>query len=142
MEEKKIPVKEYQKEDLTIIWDANKCIHAGICVQMLPGVYDPKARPWIKPENASVEELKKQINQCPSGALSYRQPGSEEKTAESEVKIHARMNGSLLVEGNLVITKPDGTIEKREGRATFCRCGQSGNMPFCDGTHKTSGFTG
>ena len=28
-------------------------------------------RPWIKIENATTEQLKNQINKCPSGALSY-----------------------------------------------------------------------
>ena len=142
MEDKKIPIKEYKKDDLTIIWDANKCIHAGVCVQMLPKVYDPKAKPWVKPENASKEQLIKQLDQCPSGALSYRVENTADELASQEVKIHARMNGSLLVEGDLIITKPDGTIEKRHGRATFCRCGNSANMPFCDGSHKKTGFTG
>ena len=142
MNDKKIPIKEYVKDDLTIVWDANKCIHSGVCVKMLPGVYNPKARPWIKPENATVAELKKQIDQCPSGALTYRQADVENKIEGPEIMIHARMNGSLLIEGNLVITKPDGTIEKRQGRATFCRCGKSENMPFCDGMHKKIGFTG
>jgi uncharacterized Fe-S cluster protein YjdI len=142
MDKEKTPVKQYKKDDLTIIWDANKCIHAGECVKLLPGVYDPKARPWIKPENATVEELKNQIKQCPSGALTYQHEEEVQQVEDPEIKIHARMNGSLLVEGNLVITKPDGTIEKRNGRATFCRCGHSENMPFCDGAHKKAGFNG
>lgn len=65
-------IKEYQKDDLTIVWKPKLCAHAGVCVKMLPSVYDPKAKPWIKQENASVEELKNQIDACPSGALSYR----------------------------------------------------------------------
>jgi uncharacterized Fe-S cluster protein YjdI len=65
--------KEYQKDGLTIIWKPKRCIHSGVCVKTLPMVYDPKAKPWIKPENASVEALKNQINNCPSGALSYRE---------------------------------------------------------------------
>ncbi|MBW8243688.1 (4Fe-4S)-binding protein [Muricauda oceani] len=65
--------KEYQREDLTVIWKPKKCIHAGICVKTLPKVYDPKAKPWITPENASAEALKNQINNCPSGALSFRE---------------------------------------------------------------------
>ncbi|WP_057936720.1 (4Fe-4S)-binding protein [Algoriphagus resistens] len=64
-------IKEYQKDDLTIVWNAKKCIHAGVCVKMLPKVYEPKTKPWIKPENASKQELKSQIANCPSGALSY-----------------------------------------------------------------------
>jgi uncharacterized Fe-S cluster protein YjdI len=39
---------------------------------MLPQVYNPKDRPWIKVENATTQELKDQIEQCPSGALSYK----------------------------------------------------------------------
>ena len=64
--------KEYQREDLTVIWKPKKCIHSGICVKTLPMVYNPKEKPWIKPEKASVEALKSQIDNCPSGALSYR----------------------------------------------------------------------
>ena len=142
MSERTHPVKEYDKEHLTIVWDANKCIHAGECVKLLPKVYDPKARPWISPENASVDELKYQIGQCPSGALSYREANGPDEQEKPEVRVHARMNGSLLVEGKLIVTKPDGSIEIRDGRATFCRCGNSEKMPFCDGSHKKVGFTG
>lgn len=63
--------KKYKNEDITIHWDQSKCIHARDCVKTLPKVYNPKERPWIKIENASSEELKAQISQCPSGALSY-----------------------------------------------------------------------
>ena len=63
--------KQYQNEEITIHWNQSKCIHAGVCVRTLPKVYNPKERPWIKIENASSDELKKQINRCPSGALSY-----------------------------------------------------------------------
>lgn len=63
--------KQYKNDDLTIHWDQSKCIHAGVCVRTLPQVYNPKERPWIKIENASSEELKAQITNCPSGALSY-----------------------------------------------------------------------
>jgi uncharacterized Fe-S cluster protein YjdI len=67
-------VKEYQRDDLTIIWKPGKCIHAGVCVRTLPAVYHPKGSPWIRPEHASAEALKKQIDACPSKALSYREP--------------------------------------------------------------------
>ncbi len=63
--------KEYSNGEITIVWKPEKCIHAGICVQKLPNVYDPKEKPWITPKNANTETLIKQIKQCPSGALSY-----------------------------------------------------------------------
>ena len=63
--------KEYTNGEITIKWQPKICQHAAVCVKMLPQVYDPKASPWIAMENATTEELKNQISQCPSGALSF-----------------------------------------------------------------------
>lgn len=63
---------EYTNGDVTIIWKPELCAHAGICVKMLPKVYNPKNRPWIKAKNATSDEIIKQVNQCPSGALSIK----------------------------------------------------------------------
>jgi len=63
---------EYAAGEITVIWQPKKCIHAGVCVKMLPKVYNPKERPWLKPENVTAEELRNQIDLCPSGALSYK----------------------------------------------------------------------
>lgn len=65
--------KEYSNGEVTILWTAEKCIHSGICVKTLPKVYNPKDRPWIKPENATSEELIAQVSKCPSGALSIKE---------------------------------------------------------------------
>lgn len=62
--------KEYSNGEITILWQPEKCQHSGICVKMLPKVYNPKNRPWIQIENASSEELINQVAHCPSGALS------------------------------------------------------------------------
>ncbi|NDW08133.1 (4Fe-4S)-binding protein [Dysgonomonas sp. 520] len=67
--EKKI---KYSNGELTIVWQPAVCIHSGVCVRALPLVYRPNERPWIKIENATTQELMSQIDQCPSGALSYR----------------------------------------------------------------------
>lgn len=69
---KKEIVKEYEKDELVIIWKPKMCIHAGECVKRLPEVYKPKEKRWVQPENATKEALIDQINHCPSGALSYR----------------------------------------------------------------------
>ena len=65
-------IKEYNSGDITVIWKPGLCIHAGNCVKLLPKVYKPGEKPWVKAENATSEELINQINACPSGALSYR----------------------------------------------------------------------
>ena len=63
--------KEYSNGEITIKWQPKKCIHAAVCVNTLPKVYRPKESPWITIENATTAELKDQISNCPSGALSY-----------------------------------------------------------------------
>jgi len=63
--------KEYSNGEITIKWQSKLCEHAGVCVKTLPKVYNPNATPWIAIGNASSQELKNQINNCPSGALSY-----------------------------------------------------------------------
>ncbi|MBU1094855.1 MAG: (4Fe-4S)-binding protein [Bacteroidetes bacterium] len=69
--DKKEIIKEYSNDDITIVWKPRKCIHSGICVKLLPQVYNPASKPWIKMKNADTEQLINQVNQCPSGALSY-----------------------------------------------------------------------
>lgn len=64
---------EYSNGEITILWKPKLCVHAGICVKALPEVYDPKARPWVKPHKASTVQLKNQVVQCPSGALSIKE---------------------------------------------------------------------
>lgn len=76
-------IRYKKNENFTVLWTPSKCTHAGICVKTLPKVYHPKDRPWILPENASVEELKHQINLCPSGALGFEEiQENSEKTEE------------------------------------------------------------
>jgi uncharacterized Fe-S cluster protein YjdI len=65
--------KEYSNGEITIVWQPGKCIHSGVCVKMLPRVYNPNRKPWVKPENASSQELISQVAKCPSGALSIKQ---------------------------------------------------------------------
>ncbi|MGB5665238.1 MAG: (4Fe-4S)-binding protein [Maribacter sp.] len=137
-------IKEYQKGELTIVWKPKTCIHSGICVKTLPKVYDPKAKPWIKPENASIDALKSQIDKCPSGALSYyiKNESKSNEMAEKETKITVKPNGPLLVQGSCLITDQNGIEHKKDKITAFCRCGASKNKPFCDGEHNKIGFRG
>ena len=65
-------VREYTNGELTVIWKPGLCIHAGVCVRMLPQVYRPRLRPWVDATRATTRQLIEQIECCPSGALSYR----------------------------------------------------------------------
>ena len=135
-------IKKYEKEGLTINWEPDKCIHSAICVKTLPKVYDPNAKPWIKPENASIADLKAQIDKCPSGALSYAHESVAEAGVSEETEVEIMPNGPVLVKGKVRITHSSGKIEHKDKTTAFCRCGASGNKPYCDGAHRTVDFKG
>jgi CDGSH-type Zn-finger protein len=60
------------------------------------------------------------------------------------ITIKVRQNGSLLVEGDDVKLVDWNGAEYIVPKKPFalCRCGQSKEKPFCDGSHKTCGFIG
>lgn len=43
--------------------------------------------------------------------------------------------GPLWVKGGISVEGADGTKYETRNRVTLCRCGESRNKPFCDGTH-------
>ena len=72
MSEEKKKVQSYENDQIQVGFDPNVCIHAAKCVGGLPGVFNIKNRPWINVDGASAEALASQIQQCPSGALTYK----------------------------------------------------------------------
>jgi CDGSH-type Zn-finger protein/uncharacterized Fe-S cluster protein YjdI len=60
---------------------------------------------------------------------------------DGPLKVTPIKNGPLMVEGSLEICSASGRTISRETKTWLCRCGQSANKPFCDGTHKKIGFT-
>ena len=60
----------------------------------------------------------------------------------ADVKITCRENGPLLVSGPATLVDHLGNVYNLQGKETFalCRCGQTKNRPFCDGTHKSCGW--
>ncbi len=57
------------------------------------------------------------------------------------VKITANKNASLIIECDKAeVTLPDGSTEIKEGKFFICRCSQTKNQPYCDGTHRQCNF--
>lgn len=89
-----------------------------------------------------------QVGQCPSGRLvawdiASREP-IEPAFAPSIVLVEdpaQGVSGPLWVRGGIEIVGADGVAYETRNRVTLCRCGQSSNKPFCDGTHATVGFS-
>ena len=49
-------------------------------------------------------------------------------------------DGPLLVTGNLEVVTGTGRTINRVTKVALCRCGNSANKPYCDGTHARIGF--
>jgi len=64
-------VDDYVGKEITIHDNRGVCSHAGYCTDNLPLVWRMQTEPWIDPDAASVEEIIRVIEMCPSGALSY-----------------------------------------------------------------------
>jgi CDGSH-type Zn-finger protein len=72
------------------------------------------------------------------GAIGESGPGSEESGGPLEIK--RAKNGPLLVKGNVELVAASGRVAWRGTNTALCRCGASGNKPFCDGSHRGAGF--
>ena len=133
--------RSYRGSEITVSFDARRCIHAARCVHGLPGVFDPQRRPWIEPDGAAAERVAEVVRACPTGALQYEPAGGVEAERPAERNtVTVRPNGSLHLRGDLAFVSPEG-VETRETRAALCRCGASSNKPYCDNTHEGAGFT-
>lgn len=135
--------REYSNGEITVVWQAAKCVHSGICFAGLARVFNPRRRPWVDLSQASTAAIVAQVNECPSGALSLKAPApGAAASVESERIVEVTPNGPLLVYGNVTVKRADGAETKHHKVTAFCRCGASGNKPYCDGSHRKVGFNG
>ena len=136
-------IKEYSNGEVTVVWEAEKCIHSAMCVKGLPNVFKPNDRPWINIDAATSEDLVNTVKKCPSGALSFYLNDKTDMTSQKlETQVEILENGPLLVYGTLYITHKDGKKETKNRTTAFCRCGASQNKPYCDGAHVKHEFRG
>lgn len=65
---------------------------------------------------------------------------TELEVRNGPVKIQPLPNGPLLLLGNLEIVSGTGRTTDKVTKTALCRCGQSKNKPYCDGSHSAAGF--
>jgi CDGSH-type Zn-finger protein len=96
-------------------------------------------------ETADPETHKRvmhQVSHCPSGRLVLRDKTTG-AALEPELPISIGVvedpaeacSGPLWIRGGILIQSQDGELYEVRNRVTLCRCGQSKNKPFCDGSH-------
>jgi len=80
-----------------------------------------------------------------AGFAATGEPASQASEAlpvrNGALAITPRPNGPLQVKGALEVVSGTGRTIARATETFLCRCGASGNKPFCDGTHKRIGFS-
>ena len=65
---------------------------------------------------------------------------AEASESEASIEISTVANGPLLVRGPIEIHSADGRESHGGAKGALCRCGASGNRPYCDGSHNSAGF--
>jgi len=135
----------YTNGEVTVVWKPSLCTHSKHCWKELSSVFDPTQRPWVNIQGATTDEIIKQVDRCPSGALSYLLNKAEvpvKYVVQEQTKIEVTPAGPLVVFGSIEVKDKDGGVTQKENKTSFCRCGHSANKPYCDGTHRSVGFEG
>jgi CDGSH-type Zn-finger protein len=107
---------------------------------------DPKGRIWNLVEQTDDPEVRKIVEHeaahCPAGRLVVwdKKTGKpiEPKFEPSLGLIEdteKKVSGPIWVRGGIPVVSADGKTYEIRNRLTLCRCGQSNNKPFCDGSH-------
>ena len=142
-DEKNRHIAAYKGDKIDIFWDKRLCIHVEECVRAKGSLFVEGRVPWCEPNEATVKDAIDVIKRCPTGALTFKlkEEDSEMAKESKENNVTVSNDGPLMVSGNLNIENAPSDMEGLKERAALCRCGESKNKPFCDGSHKVAGFT-
>jgi CDGSH-type Zn-finger protein/truncated hemoglobin YjbI len=131
----------YIADGVTVFDDRSRCAHFGQCTERLPRVFRADAEPFVDAHGAPPGEIGAVVAGCPSGALAYADDGGLDPVeTAAEPSITPIADGPYRLRGRIQVVGVDGRGYERRERQTLCRCGQSNNKPFCDGSHWYAGF--
>lgn len=128
---------------MTLFDNENYCAYLRFC--------DACGRVWNIVEVAMSDEERKlacrEVGNCASGRLVlYDKENGKifEPPFDPSIGIiedpGIKVSGPIWVKGGIRIEAPNGESYEIRNRVTLCRCGQSSNKPFCDGTHASMHF--
>lgn len=133
--------RKYESDGVTVFWEPKLCSHTANCVRNLPGVFDPRARPWVDVTAEDADEIARAVESGPTGALRYsRTDGAPQEQPAEPTTITPWPDGPLLVRGRVDVVDTDGNVTRQATRIAFCRCGHSKNKPRRDLNHLAAGF--
>jgi CDGSH-type Zn-finger protein len=130
----------YVGEGITVLDNRGTCCHFGNCTDHLPTVFHHEGDTFVTPDGAGADAVIDIVRACPSGALGFIKDGRKYEGETREPEIFVAANASYYVRGGIELEgEPMNKGALREHYA-LCRCGQSKNKPFCDGSHWYAGF--
>ena len=120
------------------------CMGAGFCDKGL-GTWESVKRSGVPSARQTAIQT---AGKCPSGRLVCYdkktgqpiEPAFDQSIALVEGP-QERASGPIWVRGKIPVESSNGKEYEPRNRVTLCRCGASGNKPFCDGAHVTVGFS-
>lgn len=141
--------RKYTNGEITVFWQPKKCIHATTCYRELIEVFNPRKRPWVDMNGAPTAEIIRVVKLCPTQALTFeynkdiekeKQEASMAVNTEIDAEVRVMEDGPLVLKGNFKIYDTNGKELRHLRMTSLCRCGASGDLPYCDGTHRKTGF--
>lgn len=127
---------------LSLTDDEKFCAFARFC--------DNGQRVWNEVQSKSDHAVKMATNEahlCPSGRLivwDNKDNTPIESKQEANIglieDVLNKCSGPIALWGGIPVKSSDGKYYEVRNRQTLCRCGQSSNKPFCDGTHASMKF--
>jgi CDGSH-type Zn-finger protein/truncated hemoglobin YjbI len=131
----------YVADGITVFDDRSRCAHFGQCTDRLPAVFRADTEPFVDLDRAPPDAIAAVVAGCPSGALSAAATEDDDPVeTTADPSIIPIVDGPYRVRGAVQVVGADGRAYERRARQTLCRCGQSANKPFCDGSHWYAGF--
>lgn len=113
---------------------------------------DPNGQVWNQVSSTDDPEVRenfiRQVGNCPAGRLVAWDKATG-KAIEPELPISIGLvedpaqqcSGPIWLRGGIPVVSSDGFVYEVRNRVTLCRCGESQNKPFCDGTHAAMKFS-
>jgi CDGSH-type Zn-finger protein len=125
--------KFFSEAPIALTDDRKLCAHQAFCERFPRNAWSV-ARGDQSPEDQDL--LMYMVRRCPSGRLQVQIPaGAEPYEEDLPTEIAVVNDGPYWVRGGIPVESVDGVQYEVRNRQALCRCGQSGNKPFCDGTH-------
>jgi len=118
--------------------EARFCDRAGGLWNLVQECDNPEVRALAEEEAMLCPSGRYVI--CDSETQEAREPEFEPSIAIIEDPSQG-VSGPLWVRGGIPVVSADGLPYEIRNRVTLCRCGQSSNKPYCDGSHLAAGFT-